>query len=550
MDSKEADGYWGLAYYQNGADALGQRLTITNNISYVSHASQNALGACIADGVFEDSLVAWNTDRYFYCAAGTAAGDHAAVGVRVESAGTMLNCTVVSNRVEFTMPVHQFYSAVYVQNKGKVENCTITDNTDAFGFPNDLVKEASGKVTGCTFTVEPTVSRPLVAYVNPASANPAWPYDTPETAATNLLEALNPQVDGLVVHLAANSTNLVTSTVPIRKNVTIVGDGPRETTVVKGNRTFCLVYFYPSATEAMIANVTLRDGLCAGYDTHTDVSYTLNGGGLVRFDRAGTVSNCVLTAAQNGSKNRGYAGLGAYMDGGLLTHSLLHSFDLVSGDCPYGLALRLRGGALVSHTVISNAVASSTGYLLHTGQTVTLVWVEDGEIRNSLIIDNALPFNKGVASCGAHALAAWLKGANARLVNTTVVGNSMDMGIAGDSAGIRVENGSVVNCILTGNVTTNGELNATGGDKGTWYNNAAPEYATFVNGADNIPVPEKLFRRGSYRLKGGSPLVNAGFMEPWMDGATDFYGFPRVFNRLPDIGCAECQAGGMTILLR
>ena len=69
-------------------------------------------------------------------------------------------------------------------------------------------------------------------------------------------------------------------------------------------------------------------------------------------------------------------------------------------------------------------------------------------------------------------------------------------------------------------------------------------------GADNIPVPEKFFRRGSYRLKGGSPLVNAGFKEPWMDDATDFYGFPRVFNRLPDIGCAECQAGGMTILLR
>ena len=541
--------YVGLGYYQTGNNAVGQRLTITNNTASVSHTGANGMGAYITGGVFETSLVAWNTAPPFRYAFGNAT-DYGASGVRVES-GTMRNCTVVSNHVEFTMPVHQFYAAVHVDKNGTVQDCVIADNTDAFGFPNDLTQVTGAKVTGCTFTVEPTVSRPLVAYVNPASANPVWPYDTPETAATNLFEALNPQVDGLVVHLAANSTNLVTSTVPIRKNVTIVGDGPRETTVVKGNRKFCLVYFYPSATEAMIANVTLRDGLCAGYDMHTDVSYTLNGGGLVRFDRAGTVSNCVLTAAQNGTGNRGYAGLGAYMDGGLLTHSLLHSFDLVSGDCPYGLVLRLRGGALVSHTVISNAVASSTGYLLHTGQTATLVWVEDGEIRNSLIIDNALTFNKGVASCGQHALAAWLKGENARLVNTTVVGNSMDKGIAGDSAGVRVEKGSVVNCLLTGNfVNSELESNATGGGKGTWYNNAAPEYATFVNGAGNIPVPEKLFRSGCYRLKGGSPLVNAGLKETWMDGATDFYGFPRVFGRIPDIGCAECQAGGLTIMVK
>lgn len=50
----------------------------------------------------------------------------------------------------------------------------------------------------------------------------------------------------------------------------------------------------------------------------------------------------------------------------------------------------------------------------------------------------------------------------------------------------------------------------------------------------------------------GSFEVGAGLYEPWMDGATDADGNPRVKGKRPDIGCYECQylSGGMMLLLR
>ena len=59
-----------------------------------------------------------------------------------------------------------------------------------------------------------------------------------------------PQVDGLVVHIAADTVNEVKGTVGLRRNVTVIGDGSRETTVVKGDRTGVLFYFYPSTSQA------------------------------------------------------------------------------------------------------------------------------------------------------------------------------------------------------------------------------------------------------------------------------------------------------------
>ena len=140
---------------------------------------------------------------------------------------------------------------------------TITNNTDCFGMPCDVVGTA-GAMTDYLLTEEPEVSRPLVAYVNPDSANPLYPYSTPETAATNIIDAMTPQKDGLVVYVKAGTTNPVKGTIPIRKSIRLVGDGSRETTVVKGDRKGPLLYFYSSATAASVENLTLRDGSVDG----------------------------------------------------------------------------------------------------------------------------------------------------------------------------------------------------------------------------------------------------------------------------------------------
>ena len=53
---------------------------------------------------------------------------------------------------------------------------------------------------------------------------------------------------------------------------------------------------------------------------------------------------------------------------------------------------------------------------------------------------------------------------------------------------------------------------------------------------------------GDYTFGGASPLMNAGVRLPWMEGARDLAGNPRLLGR-PDIGCYESQAASRTLIL-
>ena len=56
--------------------------------------------------------------------------------------------------------------------------------------------------------------------------------------------------------------------------------------------------------------------------------------------------------------------------------------------------------------------------------------------------------------------------------------------------------------------------------------------------------------KGDYRPRQNSPCVDAGELDPWMTGATDYLGNPRVFNRKVDMGACENQSGGLLLFIR
>lgn len=84
----------------------------------------------------------------------------------------------------------------------------------------------------------------------------------------------------------------------------------------------------------------------------------------------------------------------------------------------------------------------------------------------------------------------------------------------------------------------------------TLSNNCSP-VALGVNAVTDDP--KFRIRKGlRYCLSSDSPCIGAGVPDGWMDepGALDFYGNPRRFNNLPDIGCVESQVGGLLLLVK
>ena len=68
-----------------------------------------------------------------------------------------------------------------------------------------------------------------------------------------------------------------------------------------------------------------------------------------------------------------------------------------------------------------------------------------------------------------------------------------------------------------------------------------------------VAAGARIFRRperGDYSPATGSPAINAGLLEDWMEMALDLAGKPRVVSRKPDLGCIESYPMSFSIRLR
>ncbi len=399
---------------------------------------------------------------------------------------------------------------------------------------------------GFTATTGGVSNRQLVDNVTFAAA-PTWYVDDSVassgdgtswgTAFQTIQEGINASSDGDSVMVAEgtyvenvqfNGKNiLLTSTDPLNPSV-VAG------TIIDGNEDGSVVSFSGFETEAcVLSGFTIRNGY-AGY-----------GGGIFGGDSPhftyATIQNNTIVG------NTGVFGGGLYQCGGTIeNNTIVGNSALLHGG---GLMwLWDSAGTIRNNTITGNSANDKGGGLWGCDGTIQNNMISDnsagtyggglcmcsGTIQNNVISGNSANYSGGLAYCGGI------------IQNNTITDNS-----AGTRGGGLGEcTGMIQNCIIWGNTAPTGpQLHETstptysciqewsGGGEG---NIATDPAFVDADGPDNDP---ETYDDNNYRLSAGSPCIDVGLNEGWMQGAVDLEGNPRIINGTVDMGAYEFVGG-------
>ena len=282
-----------------------------------------------------------------------------------------------------------------------------------------------------------------------------------------------------------------------------------------------------AAVNASVAGdtVVVTDGVyTAGAQLNVTNGITLTSvnGSAATAIRGGYPTNSyrVLYIAHTSTVVTGFTITNGYLSGGdaagvFLNGSGTLSNSVVSGNhsSGWGGGVRLEGGGLVTHSII----AGNVGY--HGGG---VEFSYGGLVRNSLIYGNSATYGGGIET---------FHGGNAE--NCIIAGNT-----ASDGGGVnfRYTGSTFINTIIYSNsASTSPNHN----DSGTiWSNCCTPNMALSNGNITNNPQFVDAVNR-DYRLLATSPCIDAGQYLPWMSGALDLVGNPRVQGAAVDIGPYE-----------
>ena len=354
---------------------------------------------------------------------------------------------------------------------------------------------------------------PLHQYVDSASSNPSYPYDSPECAAKTFAAIKGELLDGTTVHVADGSYD-VTQCADIG-DVRIFGAGMTNT-VLKRSSSSDYTLFAMHHVRSCVSNLTLSGGTGG------------NGGSIRISGEGGTVSHCRIVSSScglNGGNNAKGAAISCDSAAGLIDHCLIET-NTVHGIFDWGVC-------------------------------TDVVWLNNGLMRNSLIVGNTVKLNSEAHVAKAKQIV--FVGAQGVIENCTIADN-VDNSTAATALYV-TDGGQVVNTIVANNQTPNmPESTSTLLGLPNWQISKA----SASNGVSNCcfgtnavlgaaaRIGDPKFANadaGDYRLDVFSPCRNRGQVMTWMDGATDLDGNPRLFGKAPDIGCYECQYGPGLILI-
>ena len=389
-----------------------------------------------------------------------------------------------------------------------------------------------GKEVACDEKPDLLTVGPKTAYLKPATAEniarAEYPFDTPETAHTNLNELIGLLLDGSEIVISEGLHNL-TNLVATEKGVHLTGAGAQKTILrrkpgLSSNNRFAMLSI--NHTNAVVSCLTITGGLL---ERTPGVAMTIGAQG-------GTMCDCIVS-------NNTINGYGA-------------------GDAA---AVTLKGAkALVDRCIVTeNKVNSDDG--------CGGVCVSAGTLRNSLVFNN---HGTWVSAAGG------VKISNAgKVVNCTIYGNDNVPRPTADkpyySQGVCVFQPSagagLVNSIVWGNA-----------NDGSTYERAPgwPDYHYYVSPQNPVPavnvisndcfgtvvtgtctfVANPLFVDAAakdFHLTKASPAVNYGLSLDYTALSLDLDGKPRVYGfglrgRRPDLGCYESEYGdkGLMVLIR
>ena len=391
-----------------------------------------------------------------------------------------------------------------------------------------------------------------------------WPYDTWEKATDDWTAALT----------AVYATDAAPGTVLVADGTYTAHDSDVFTAnlaipvVFMGTNSACGAVFNGQGNmhkalgvnhpQALVANLTISN--CNG-------GYGDNCGAMWLYQ--GIVSNCVFTG---GRANGG--GLVLQM-GGLLCDSVLKNHDagVDAGGDRYAGGLYMTGGTAERLVISGNADGTAGGVRVN-GETAVLrdsvirnntssdggaVLVDDGLVENCVISNNTNAAVAGHLVTDIAGAGVTVRGGTLR--NCLIVGNRSTGGGAQPTAGaLFVKSGSAYNNTVWANTLSTGETNDIYQASGMAKNNIAGVFATAGGTAGhNFSGGDPQFKNeagGDWRLRSGSPCVNAGDWTVW--GATraeakacrDFAGVPRLVGPNVDQGCFEAQTSFTMLMLR
>ena len=215
------------------------------------------------------------------------------------------------------------------------------------------------------------------------------------------------------------------------------------------------------------------------------------------------------------------------------------------------------GAALVDRCIVTNNLGGWAKGTYAAGIKVMGDYTPAPVIRNSLIAGNMC--GDGISTNTVGGAGIYARG-TVVVENCTIVTNVT----AGAGAGVYVTAGApeIVNTIIASNAggmtnaadVCSNEVYVAEGASATWTASRVPIEAG-VSGSGVVTADPRFSfdvrkDRPWWSLRGNSPCRNAGVKLPWMDGATDLGGNPRVFLGKPDMGCHENTSRGTLIFVR
>ena len=380
---------------------------------------------------------------------------------------------------------------------------------------NNAGEQATTTVTNLIYTL------PRTMYVSP-DGTAEMPYDTWAKAARSPLDAVAIAEDNCTIWVtngtyALNNDIILDAAIALRSV-----EGPEVTILDRG-------------LGSRVIYMNHADTVLAGFTCQRAKLYNIQSS-----SSSALVTNCISRQCAGSWDSRG---AGARMEGGTITHCQIYNNSNYStgGQATWGTGLHLEGGAFANCCVISNNTMGANNSALSSGAGVYLASANT-LLRNSLVCGN----RSVRGSAGVHAVSG------ASIENCTIIDNTCStahpgaVGLMGPGSGSGV---NVINTIIWGNLFVAEELNY-GGRLNAGAVCTTP-LITAGEGHTDTPPAFKDRAAGDYRLKPDSSCVESGIYAPWMDGATDLAGVPRIVRRKVDIGCYEyALLPGTFIILR
>ena len=345
------------------------------------------------------------------------------------------------------------------------------------------------------------------------TVTPLGPYDTPDCAATNLLDVLNWLIDGSTVVLDAG-VHLITGAVNVAVGATIVGQGRDRTTVrqTKPDRVIRL-----DSAAAKLCAMTVAGGTVPKGES--------SGAGVLITGKGGSVTDCTITGC-------GY---------GVAT-------------LPYGVGVCLNSEqAVVDRCIITCCTNSASGIPgVDVGGIGAAAAVLAGVLRNTLVTHNWADKDASVVGCWA-----------GTVQNCTIVSNRV-LGSGYRTMAFYRKQGRIENCLVTDNIAKGTPAEGAYCSCPDWGVEAgATLHAGVKNcywgsksdlGENAVPKGDVAFKdpsKDDWRICTRSVCRNAGLNDDsWMKTGKDLGGKKRINARIVDVGCYEADPMGLVIILK